>query len=86
MTIGTNSNVATKDDVEKAKLEVSTLVLSNDSATIPTDENGLNGNYETANTDIAVYLGANDDTMNWTITVDTPSGILGSLKIQIIKL
>lgn len=80
LTIGTNSNVATKDDVEKAKLEVSTLVLSNDSATIPTDENGLNGNYETANTDIAVYLGANDDTINWTITVDTPSGILGSLK------
>ncbi len=70
--------VATKEDIENIEMTY-TPVLSNDTANIPTDENGNGGNYYTANTEITIYQQSKDDTINWTITADESTGVTGSL-------
>ena len=54
-------------------------VLTNESHVIPTDENGLNGNYRGATTEIRILEGATDVTSTFTITATASSGVTGSL-------
>lgn len=54
-------------------------VLTNESHVIPTDENGLNGNYRGATTEIRILEGATDVTSTFTITATASSGLTGSL-------
>lgn len=54
-------------------------VLTNESHIIPTDENGLNGNYRGATTEIRILEGATDVTSTFTITATASSGLTGSL-------
>ena len=54
-------------------------VLTNESHVIPTDENGLNGNYRGADTEIKILEGATDVTSTFTITATASSGVTGSL-------
>ena len=54
-------------------------VLTNESHVIPTDENGLNGNYRGATTEIRILEGATDVTSTFTITAKASSGVTGSL-------
>lgn len=77
--INAGSNVATKDDIEQAKITQTTVVLTNESATVPTDKDGNNGDFTTATTDIMVYVGSADDTANWTVTASASSGLTGTL-------
>ena len=54
-------------------------VLTNESHVIPTDENGSNGNYRGATTEIRILEGATDVTSTFTITATASSGVTGSL-------
>lgn len=54
-------------------------VLTNESHVIPTDENGSNGNYRGADTEIRILEGATDVTSTFTITATASSGVTGSL-------
>lgn len=54
-------------------------VLTNESHVIPTDENGLHGNYRGADTEIKILEGATDVTSTFTITATASSGVTGSL-------
>ncbi|MFE4029139.1 hypothetical protein ACFX4N_23580 [Priestia sp. YIM B13551] len=56
-----------------------TAVLSNDAHTIPTDSAGNNGIFTGAVSTMAVYVGATDDSSNWTITAAPASGVTGTL-------
>lgn len=77
--IGTGSNIATKEDIEKAQVKAYTMVLSNDMSLVPTDKDGVNGNYTTAVTTAMIYKGAVDDTRNWTFSVNVSGGVTGKL-------
>lgn len=54
--------------------------LSNDSALIPTEEDGSGGDYFTAQTTLNVYQLGVDDTANWTITAVPTAGVIGTLE------
>lgn len=54
-------------------------ILSNESHTISTDPNGSNGNYTDAVTTMTIYVGAVDDTANWTITATPSANTYGGL-------
>lgn len=54
-------------------------VLTNESHVIPTDENGSQGNYRGADTEIRILEGATDVTSTFTITATASSGVTGSL-------
>lgn len=54
-------------------------VLTNESHVVPTDENGLHGNYRGASTEIKILEGATDVTSTFTITATASSGVTGSL-------
>ena len=54
-------------------------VLTNESHVVPTDEDGLNGNYRGATTEIKILEGAKDVTSTFTITATASSGVTGSL-------
>lgn len=79
LTINAGSNVATKDDVAKAQLSQSVLVLTNENATVPTDKDGNNGDYSIAKTTILVYVGGVDQTSKWTLSATATSGLTGTL-------
>ena len=54
-------------------------VLTNESHVVPTDENGSQGNYKGATTEIRILEGATDVTSTFTITATASSGVIGSL-------
>ena len=54
-------------------------VLTNESHVIPADENGLQGNYTGASTEIKILEGANDVTSTFSIEAEASSGVTGSL-------
>ncbi|MER2006506.1 MAG: hypothetical protein ABS939_03560 [Psychrobacillus sp.] len=68
-----------KGDKGDAGANAVTAVLSNDSQTVPTDKDGNNGVYGSAVTTISVYVGATDDTSNWSATASPSTGVTGSL-------
>ncbi len=64
-------------------------MLDNDSATIPTDSSGNNGIYDTAVTQMLVYLGTKDVTKDWKFTEAHSEGITLTLtknRVQVTKL
>lgn len=73
---------STKDKVDKIEKEYQNqfvAILSNDSAMIPTDKDGLNGVYDTATSTFDVYkLGVNDS-INWTLKTTPSNGVTGNL-------
>ena len=73
---------STKDKVDKIEKEYQNqfvAILSNDSAMIPTDKDGLNGIYDTATSTFDVYkLGVNDS-INWTLKTTPSNGVTGNL-------
>lgn len=54
------------------------ITLSNESHTVPTDSNGLAGNYTGADTTITVYEGKTDTTSLWNISYIESKGISGT--------
>lgn len=60
-------------------LDAIVAVLTNESHVIPTDEDGLNGNYRGANTEIIILEGATDVTSTFNITAKASDGVMGSL-------
>ena len=63
-------------------------VLSNDSHVVPTDDEGLNGNYAGASSSLIIYNGATEDTKNWKITakLDNVEGALVGNTFTVSKL
>ena len=64
-------------------------MLDNDSATIPTDSSGNNGIYDTAVTQMLVYLGTKDVTKDWKFTEAHSEGVtltLNKNRVQVTKL
>ena len=64
-------------------------MLDNDSATIPTDSSGGNGIYDTAVTQMLVYLGTADVTKNWKFTEAHSEGLTLTLtknRVQITEI
>lgn len=53
--------------------------LSNDYHIIPTDENGNNGDFSTAISTMTVFVGNDDNTSEWNISVNVPIEVSGSL-------
>lgn len=53
-------------------------LLSNESHAVPTDNAGNNGNYTGCATTVSVYIGATDDSANWSATFTPGSGVSGS--------
>ena len=76
---------ATKEDILDAMLESTTMVLTNDTALIGADKDGLNGDYSSAFTTAIMYVGSNDDTKNWTFSVSPSSGVGGNLTANTYK-
>ena len=60
-------------------LDAIVAVLTNESHVIPTDEDGLNGNYRGAYTEIIILEGATDVTSTFNITAKASDGVMGSL-------
>lgn len=54
-------------------------VLTNDFHSVPTDENGLNGNYSGCQTEINLYDGKNKVVENITYSIENAVGIIGEL-------
>lgn len=54
------------------------ISLSNESHTVPTDSNGLSGNYVGAETIITVYEGKTDTTSLWNISYIESNGVSGT--------
>ena len=54
-------------------------VLSNDFHSVPTDENGLNGNYSGCQTEINLYEGKNKVVENIAYSIENEIGIIGEL-------
>jgi hypothetical protein len=54
-------------------------VLSNSSATVPTDSAGGSGIYTSCASTMTIYKGATDDSANWTVAATPASGVTGSL-------
>lgn len=55
------------------------MILTNESISIATDNNGKNGDYSLAFTDILIYEGANDNTESWVIEYTASSEVVGKL-------
>ena len=53
------------------------VILTNESEIIPTDNNGNNGIYANAQTEILIYEGSNDVTEDWSFSGTPSSGIVG---------
>lgn len=81
VTIGSGSNLITKEDLENIDVGIVGF-LSNDSAVIPTDASGNNGDYFTATTIMSIFKGTKDDTANWTFTAVPKDGVVGTLSIN----
>lgn len=79
ITIGADSNLVSKDDLDKLELEAHTFVLTNDSAVVPTDKNGEKGDYSTASSSAFIYKGTQDITDKWKITTSVTVGVSGTL-------
>lgn len=77
--IGADSNLVSKDDLDKLELEAHTFVLTNDSAVVPTDKNGMNGDYTTAFSSAFIYKGTQDITDKWKISTTVTVGVSGEL-------
>jgi hypothetical protein len=60
--------------------------LTNESQTVPADSNGLITSYTGAATDIKVFVGATDDSANWTISKVDSTGITSSVSTRTITL
>lgn len=60
-------------------LDAIVAVLTNESHVIPTDEDGKDGNYRGANTEILILEGATDVTSTFNITATASDGVTGSL-------
>lgn len=60
-------------------LDAIVAVLTNESHVIPTDEDGKDGNYRGANTEIRILEGATDVTSAFSITAKASDGVTGSL-------
>ena len=56
------------------------IILTNESHTIPCDQNGLNGNYTGAETEVLIFEGSKNTTSTWKITCSPSKGIIGSFK------
>ena len=56
------------------------IILTNESHTIPCDQNGLNGNYTGAETEVLIFEGSKNTTSTWKITCSPSKGITGSFK------
>uniref|UniRef100_A0A7C3E1A3 Tail protein n=1 Tax=Gracilinema caldarium TaxID=215591 RepID=A0A7C3E1A3_9SPIR len=54
-------------------------MLTNDTHTVPTDSAGNNGVYTGCSTTMYIYVGATDDSANWTVAATPSSGVTGSL-------
>jgi hypothetical protein len=55
------------------------LFLSNPSHPVPTDENGLYGDYSEATTAAVVYEGLTDTTADWTFSIVADSGVTATI-------
>lgn len=78
ITIGSDSNLATKTDI--ANLEQQYLaVLTNDMAVISTDANGSQGTYANAVTEMNIYKAGVLDNANWTFTLGSMTDVVGTL-------
>lgn len=78
ITIGSGSNLASKDDLLNIEMGY-TALLTNDSAMVPTDFNGNNGIFATATTEFLVYQRTINDTENWTFKADIPKTVTANL-------
>lgn len=56
------------------------IILTNESHTIPCDQNGLNGNYTGAETEVLIFEGSKNTTSTWKITCSPSKEIVGSFK------
>ena len=63
-----------------------TAMLDNDSATISTDWEGNNGIYDTATTNMLVYIGLSETSAKWTFTEEHSDGITLVLKDNNVKI
>ena len=54
-----------------------TMQLSNESHTIPVDENGLNGDYTGAETVVSIFEGKEETTSSWEIVIAESDGVTG---------
>lgn len=55
------------------------MILSNENINIATDNDGANGDYSRAFTEIHIYEGTKEVTSYWTLTASTDNSIIGSL-------
>ena len=55
------------------------LSLTNQSHVVPTDLNGLSGNFTGCATTAVITLGSRDDSANWAVTATPSAGVTGSL-------
>lgn len=55
------------------------LYLTNQSHVVPTDLNGLSGNFTGCATTAVITLGSRDDSANWAVTATPSAGVTGSL-------
>lgn len=56
------------------------IILTNESHIIPCDQNGLNGNYTGAETEVLIFEGSKNTTSTWKITCSPSKEIVGSFK------
>lgn len=70
-------DAVTTEDLKKLEAQY-TFMLSNDSAMVPTDLDGSNGDYTIATTQPIIYKLGVLDTSNWNITVSPSTGITGA--------
>lgn len=67
---GLDVNAQAEIDFTKAQNGITAItgILSNDSATVPTDSSGGNGIFTGAVSTMSVYIGATDDSANWSFS------------------
>lgn len=80
---GVAASDATKIDeqiipIVTANTTTPTGILTNDFVLVPSNSGGASPLFTNATTDMFVYIGATDDTANWTFSAATSSGVTGS--------
>lgn len=66
----------------KAGVDSAVAMLTNESVTLAADNTGVVGSFTQATTDIKVYLGATDDSANWTISKVDGTGVTSTLSTR----
>lgn len=83
-----NKDILIQTDIEIVKLsngsagvgeDAVVALLSNDLQTISTDSQGDNGNFTSVESAMDIYVGAKEDTANWTLTFKPSAGVTGKV-------